>query len=512
VSQWIRECEERLRNLALAVGALRSAAAADVRALTQASDEVAGQVRRLRMRPFFEACASLPRVARDVAAAGGKEVRLTVAGGDVEVDRAVLDGLREALVQLVRNAVDHGIESRSARAAAGKAATGTVTVAAALSGDRVVVTISDDGAGLDLAAIRRQLAERGRPVPDDDADVAGSLFESGISTRVEATPISGRGVGLDIVRTAVVRIRGSVGVAWEPGRGTTFTIECPPTLASVRVILVSVDSQVLAVPTTNVERLIRVGPDQVRRAEGRDVAPTGDGPVPLVALASLLPPLAPSRAPGPIVAVVVTAGGQRVAVAVDELLAEQEVMLRPLGRDDGLAEAVTGAATLGGGRVALILDPAAIVAAGLGASAAGLAATGEAAAPPRPPRVLVVDDSITTRTLEQSILEAAGYEVRTAVDGDDAWRQLQEHGADAVVADIEMPRMDGFALTEAIRGSKRFKDLPVVLVTALETPEHRARGLAVGADAYLGKSGFDQHALIEVLRQLAGGERPPRAP
>lgn len=502
VHQWIGECEENIRRFTRSVVALEAQGAAAARALAQASDDVADRVRRLRMLPFVEACETLPRVARDVAAAGGKDVRLTIAGGDVEMDRAVLDGLRDALVQLVRNAVDHGIEPRAARSAAGKPVAGTVGLSASLKGDRIAVTVSDDGVGLNVAAIGEQLVRRGLPVPEDEHQVARALFESGFSTRSETTAISGRGVGLDIVRAAALRIRGTVDVAWQAGHGTTFTIECPPTLASVRAVLVAVDAQVLAFPTTNVERLIRVRPEDVRHAEGRDVVTTSDGPVPLVALARLLPPLAQKSVAGPFAAAVLTAGGRRLAVAVDELLAEQDVVLRPLGHDRVVPASVSGAATLGSGRVAVILNPAVIIAAGLGAAGSGVATAPAAPAGPRKPHVLVVDDSITTRTLEQSILEAAGYEVRAAVDGDDAWRQLQEHGADLVVADIEMPRMDGFALTEAIRGSKRFKDLPVVLVTALEKPEYRARGLAVGADVFIGKSGFDQQNLIDTVREL----------
>jgi two-component system chemotaxis sensor kinase CheA len=302
------------------------------------------------------------------------------------------------------------------------------------------------------------------------------------------------------------RIRGSVDVAWAPGRGTSFTLECPPTLATIRAVLAAVGPHIVAVPTGHVERLVRVRAEEIRHAEGRDVIVTAEAPVPLVALAHLLPPLVARPAAGPLAVLLLRAGARRLAVAVDELVAEQEIVLRPLRRGGGLPH-VSGAALLGTGQVALVLNPVTIVATGLGLGPeAGVA---RAAATPhgRPkPRVLVVDDSITTRALEQSILEAAGYEVLTAVDGAEAWKTLQEHGCDAVVADIEMPRMDGFALCEAIRASKRFKELPVVLVTALETPEHRARGLEVGADAYLGKSSFDQQSLLDTIRQLVGEE------
>ncbi len=351
----------------------------------------------------------------------------------------MLDGLREAILHLVRNAVDHGIEPPAAREQAGKPRTGTVAVAAAVRGDRIIVTVADDGAGLDVPAIRAQLERRGGPVPTEERDLAPALFAAGVSTRTEATVISGRGVGLDVVRAAVGRIRGNVDVTWVAGRGTTFTLECPPTLATIRALLVAVGPQMLAVPTIHVARLTRVTPQGIKRAEGREVIATPEGPVPLVALARLLPPLVERPVAGAVPVVTLTAGERRLAVAVDELLAEQEIVLRPMALGQKPLPYLSGATLLGTGRVALVLDPAAIVAAGRGLSAG----PGLALAPPKPAgpakrRVLVVDDSITTRTLEQ------------------------------------------------------------------RTPEHRARGLEVGADAYLGKSSFDQQNLLDTIGQLLG--------
>ncbi|HEX7238866.1 MAG TPA: response regulator, partial [Longimicrobiaceae bacterium] len=321
-----------------------------------------------------------------------------------------------------------------------------------------------------------------------------------------ATRISGRGVGLDAARGAVERVRGTVEVAWREGEGTTFVLECPLTLATLRALLVRVGDHVLALPTASVDALVRVRPGEIRRAEGRDVVAVGGVPLPLVPLARILgPPLREAPARGAAVAVVLRAGERRLAALVDEPLAEEEVVVRALERPEGPLPHLAGAALLGTGDVALVLDPPALVETGLGlAGGAPLAASEGPAAGPARRRVLVVDDSITTRTLEQSTLEAAGYEVATAVDGADGWRKLQEDGADLVVSDVEMPRMSGFELCEAIRASRRFASLPVVLVTSLDSAEHRARGLEAGADAYVGKSGFDQEALLDIVRQLVG--------
>lgn len=496
--------ENELRDLVHDAARVATDAAADARALSSTSGDVQDGVRRLRMRPFAEACEALPRVVRDLAPTSGKEVRLEIAGADVEADRAVLDGLREAIVHMVRNAVDHGIEAPSARANAGKARQGVVSVSAALLGDRIIVKVADDGAGLDVQAIRSRFEQRGIPLPGDERELGRLLFRTGLSTREQVTMISGRGVGLDIVRTAVERIRGSVRVEWIQGRGTTFTVECPPTLATIRAVLVAVGPQLVALPTASVERLLRVRPEEIKHVEGRDVIATPGGPVPLASLARLLPPLVERPIAGAASVVVLGADSQRLAIVVDELVAEQEVVLRPLSRERPLPH-VSGAVLLETGRVGLVLNPASLVAAGLEAAAGASLTVAEVKADGAATRrLLVVDDSITTRTLEQSVLEAAGYEVLAAVDGAEAWRLLQEQGADLVVADIEMPRMDGFQLCEAIRASKRFHELPVVLVTALESPEHRARGLEVGADAYIGKSSFEQQKLLDAIEQLLG--------
>lgn len=508
-SRALQDAAEESRQLARDLELFAGALAGDARALTGVSHEVLARVRGLRMHPFSEACEALPRTVRDLAAGAGKEVELEVTGGEVCADRAVLDVLREALLPLIRNAVDHGIESPVERQSAGKPRRGRVSVGAAIAGDRLAVTVRDDGAGLNLPALRLQLERRGAPVPIDERELVRSVFEPGVTTRPEATMISGRGVGLDIVRNAMTGIHGGVDVTWQPGGGTCFVLRCPPSIATIRALLVGVGSQVLALPTGDIERVVRIGPGDVGRAEGRDVLVVAGRPVPLLPLAHLLPGLAARPLTGPTPAVVLQVGERRLAALVDDLVGEQEVVLQPLGPGTRPLPLVSGAVLLPSGKVGLVLDAGAVLTAGLASAGRAGTTLASAEAPARArSTVLVVDDSITTRTLEQSILEAAGYDVVATADGADAWKALQERGADAVVADVEMPRMDGFALCEAIRGSKRFRRLPVVLVTALETPGHRERGLAVGADAYIGKSSFDQRHLVDTLAQLLGDHQP----
>jgi two-component system chemotaxis sensor kinase CheA len=488
-------------------GQLTTDVSRDADAFRDMIGDLFDRVRSIRMRPVADATAALPRAIRDACATVGKSATLMMTGTEVEADRGVLDALRDALIHLVRNAVDHGIESPDARERAGKPRDGRITLSAALRGERLVVTVSDDGAGIDPAVIRAALRARGLPIPAEDADVLRTLFLNGFSTRAEATTISGRGVGLNAVDAAIGAIGGTVTVASTLGQGTTFTLECPVTLATIRALLVSVGGQTLAIPTASIVHLQRARPDELVRAEGRDVYLTEGTPVPVVSLARLLgPPLAGKPVTGSIPLVVIQSPDGRLAVAVDQLREEEEIVVRPIERAGGALPALSGAAILGTGDIALVINPSIAIPQGLGLGA-GHSLTPDAgrdqSAAARK-RILVVDDSITTRTLEQSTLEAAGYDVVTAVDGADAWRRIQEESFALIVSDIEMPRMDGLTLCETIRANKRTQQLPVILVTALESTAQRKRGLDVGANAYVGKSTFDQQTLVETVRQLVG--------
>jgi two-component system chemotaxis sensor kinase CheA len=506
LSRDIAAFEDALTIVRRNSSALLGSSVRTARDLDRVANDVTRGVRELRMRPFADAVADIPRAVRDVAAATSKQVRLEIEGETVQADRAVLAQIHEALLHLVRNAVDHGIEPPAVRRARGKEPEGVVRIAAALIGDRIAATVTDDGAGLDIPSIRRRLAERGVSVPDGDRALARQLFFGGLSTRDTATAISGRGVGLDAVRAAADRIRGGVDVDWTPGKGTTFTIDAPLTLATVRVILARVGDVHVAIPTAFVTRLVRARREELVVVDGRLAVVTGGAPSFVVGIAAILgPPLADRPPEGAVPLVIVRAGARRVALRVDELLEETEVVVRPI-RAHGRASVphISGAAMLASGVVTLVLNVTAAA-----ATALGIGGESPAFAEPREKetvrrRVLVVDDSITTRTLEASVLEAAGYDVLTAADGSDGWRLLQERGADLVVSDVEMPRMDGIQLTQAMRASARFRDTPIILITALESAEHRSRGLEVGADAYLGKSSFEQEGLLNTVRELIG--------
>lgn len=496
------ELETELQRLVQQADRQARGAVAKHGVLERAVDDVVGGVRRLRLRPMSEVLEGLPRAVRDIAARTDKRIELQVEGGEIEADRVVIDALREPLLHLVRNAADHGIESPAARAAAGKPETGTIRIATSLRGGRLRVTVEDDGAGVDAAAARRSIASRGGVPPADDRQLAWLLLGGGISTRTEATELSGRGVGLDLVRTSLERLGGTVRMMWRAGRGTRFIIEAPPMPAALRAVLVAAGGQLFAIPASNVERLVRVVPEQVRHLGGRLVLPIGGQPVPLVSLAAVLgPPLHPRPLSIVIPAMLVESGEETIALTVDELVDSTDIVIRPLDRR-AVVPHIAGGALLATGEIALVLSPGSLVEAALRRRAEQGIADATGASAPR--RVLVADDSITTRTLEQSVLESAGYLVTLAVDGEHAWEQLQDGGIELVLADVEMPRADGFELCRRIRAAKRFSELPIVLVTGLESAADRARGLEAGADAYITKSSFDQTTLLDTIRQLIG--------
>ncbi|HUP69370.1 MAG TPA: response regulator [Acidimicrobiales bacterium] len=498
---------ERMHGVA-AEAASPEAAAAD-RVLVNAQHALADALRQAGMVPFSEACAGLERVTRDVANAAGKQAALVVKGGEVEMDRPVLAGIREPLLHLVRNAVDHGIEAPGSRLAAGKPASGTVSLEASLRGVMVAVTVSDDGAGIDSGAVKAAAARRGISSDlDDDGDVLRDLvFTPGVSTAPLLTEVSGRGVGLDAVRAGVEAIGGSVAIESTPGAGSCVTLLVPVTRSVARIVLVAGGQEMAALPTSGVLRMARFGADDLRAVDDRTMLLLGERLVPVAWLADALGaeserPAAGSSLTG---VVVETPGGEAVLV-VDQLIAEQEAVIKPPpARLSGLP-GVLGTTILPTGQVVVVVNPATCVRMETSRSAPLPIQNGDGdGGPVRPRRVLLADDTLTTRTLERSILETAGYEVVVAVDGMNALELLEADGGagvDAVVSDVNMPRMDGLSLCEALRASNQLRHLPVVLVTSLASEDDRRRGVEAGADAYIAKSEFDQSMLLDTLARL----------
>lgn len=494
---------ENLRSIEREVDFLVRSAAEDARSLSQSVAALDDEVHRARMRPFREASQGLPRAARDVARHSDKDVEVRLLGEDVLVDRSILERLRDPLLHLVRNAVDHGVEPPAEREAVGKPRRGVVTVQASVRGARVEVVVADDGRGLDVDALRKSAERKRIPVPKSDAEVAQLIFRPGFSTARMITDVSGRGVGLDVVRSQVEALHGQLQLDFTKGQGTRFVLTFPLTLTTLRALLVRAAGQVFVFPADHVDQLKKLAPESLRSVEGSEVILLDGEPVRVVSLAGVLglPDVGTARRGRSPPVVVVRTANARAAFVVDELLHEQEVVIKGLGRRLRRLRNVAGATLLGDGRVALILNASELITAALERRELSSGA-GDDEERGRKRHIIVVDDSVTTRSMEKNLLEAAGYEVTVAVDGADAWERLTELGADLVVTDAEMPRMDGFQLTQRIRGSARFCDVPVILMTALGSDRDRARGLEVGASAYLVKGDVAQSNLLDVIARL----------
>ncbi len=483
----------------------------DYRHLALLTDDIQDGVRRVRMVPVSTLFDLFPRMIRNIAREKGKEVQLILEGVETEIDRQVLEGLKDPLTHLLRNAIDHGIELPDQRLEKGKSREGTIYLKALQRGNHIVLEVSDDGAGINLPAVRGA-AVKNNLISPVDAEKMGLdetidlLFQSGLSTHAAVTELSGRGVGMDVVREQLENLHGQVKTYTEMNKGTTFTLILPLTLATIHVLMLKVANQTVAVPNTSVERILQLKPEQIKRMEGKSAINVDGRALPLFPMDRILelPGFEKAENAGQKIKVVILgAVEKRLAFQVEEFLGVQEVVIKNLGPQLQRVRNISGATILGTGQVVMILNAGSMIYSAQGFKGVNLMRKIRGK-PAVAKKILVVDDSITTRTLEKNILENAGYHVAQAADGVEGWERMQDESFDAVVFDIEMPRMDGFQLTEKVRHDTRFEDLPIVLVTSLESTEDKIRGMEVGADVYITKGTFDQQALLETIERLIG--------
>jgi two-component system, chemotaxis family, sensor kinase CheA len=456
---------------------------------------------RLRLVPAASLFTTLERTARDTARAQSKQVTFCGSGGDIRLDAHVLDTIQGALVQIIRNAVAHGIEQATERASAGKAPVGSVSVALSRRDRRIVFSCSDDGRGVDLDAVRRVASQRGLIGPATSElssdELVRMLLRGGISTSKTVTEESGRGIGLDVVRESVERLGGEVGCRSKPGIGTTFEIVIPPSLSSMDALIAEApgDGGIVAIPLDAIRATRRLSSREITfSAPGASVL-YDDKAIPFVPLSTALDGTAWSAGRNWAAVVVVGVGGL-AAIGVERLLGTAKIVVRPLPQHMSGNTIVVAAALDADGNPQLILDPDGLVA------AAGRGCASEPDTPRVKRPVLIVDDSLTTRMLEQSILESAGYDVDLAVSGEEALERVRDKRYALILVDVEMPGMDGFTFIERIRSDSKSRDIPAVLVTSLAKPEHRKRGRDVGAQGYIVKSEFDQAELLSMIKPL----------
>jgi two-component system chemotaxis sensor kinase CheA len=473
----------------------------EFRDLSRALGQLQELTMRTRMVPVSTIAHPLHRAVRDLGRSLGKEVVWEMRGEDTELDRRVLDQLADPLLHLVRNAVDHGIESPEEREAAGKPRQGRVRLHAMRLGSEVILVVGDDGRGIDVDAVR---AASGAGAGDDDEAAIEGIFRSGVSTARQLTDVSGRGVGLDVVRAHLEAIRGRVEVHNQPGQGCEFRLSVPITLAVVPCLVVRCSGQRYAIPSQAVTTAVSADGPAMRHAGGRPMVMAGGRALAVTDLEVILG-TGEGGSAGP--ALVLTGLSRSHAVRVDALEGQRDVVLKGLGGLLPRVDVVAGASIEADGSVLVVLEPGAIIerARRSHRSAADTASRAPVADATARRRVLVVDDALTVRELQRSILERAGYEVRTASDGLEALARLAEWPVDLVLTDVEMPRMDGFALTEAIRAHQQLRNTAVLVLTSRAGDDDRRRGLEAGADGYIVKSTFDQAALLDAVDRLLGG-------
>jgi two-component system chemotaxis sensor kinase CheA len=499
--------ERSLKSIKSQLSALSGGLEQDGRGLDRRVSELLDDMKRVSMIPFSTLLSGFPKIVRDLCRESGKEAEFVIEGGDIEADRRVLEEIKHPLVHLLRNSVDHGIELPGDRERMHKSRRATISIVVTpRSGDGVDVVMTDDGAGIDIdkvrtAALKLHLVSSEEAGQMEANQVLSLVFQSGLTTSPMITDISGRGLGLAIVREKVEKIGGAVSVESERGRGTTFRLAVPLALSTFQGLLVRAEEHFLVLPAMHSHRVLRVGGEEIKRVENREVAELDGRPVSLVRIAEVLgiPARSPAReARHNTPAVLLAWGNQRMIFVVDEILGVHEFLVKSLGPQLLRVRNISGATILPNGKIALVLNVADLIRSGSGFAHRSQA---EPSAQ-RAKSVLVVEDSITTRMLLRGILESAGYRVRTAVDGVDALAALEAQDCDLVVADVDMPRMGGFDLTARIRANKKHAGLPVVIVTSLESRSDRERGVEVGANGYIVKSSFDQSNLLEVVQRL----------
>ena len=466
-----------------------------------------------RMVPFSDGLHGFSRMVRDLARETGKQVHFEIAGAATPVDRDILERLEAPLSHLIRNAIDHGMETPADRKAAGKPAEGTIVLEARHVAGMLNISLSDDGRGINPEDLRGKVVEKGYVSPEmagnlSRAELFEFLFLPGFSTAKTVTEISGRGVGLDVVFNMAHEVGGTVRVDAEAGRGARFHLQLPLTLSVLRTLLLSIGDEPYALPLSRIDRVLSLTRTDIREIEDRSYC-TLDGEHIGILDARQLFQLPPAPAPtGTFSIVIISDRLNRYGLVVDRVIGEENLVVRPLDARLGKIPNVSAGAILDDGSPVVIFDVDDLV-----RSIHQLLTTGKLqkvgkghqALPTGKKRILIVDDSLTVREVERRLLENAGYDVMTAVDGVDGWNTITAHSFDLLISDVDMPRMNGIELVRTVKADPLLKDVPVMIVSYKDREEDRLRGLEAGANYYLTKGSFHDESLLTAVLDLIGG-------
>jgi two-component system chemotaxis sensor kinase CheA len=476
-------------------------------------DDLLFNIKKTLLLPFSQGLDWLPKVVRDLSNDLQKQVQLSVKGDEMEIDRRILEKIKAPLIHLVRNSIDHGIETPEQRLNSHKSSVGNLSLVITQQNNReVILTLSDDGAGINRekvlqASLKAGIISGERASTMNDNEVLNLIFSSGISTSPFITDLSGHGLGMAIVAENITMLGGSISVDSQLSKGTTFIIRLPVTLLTFRGILIRIAEHYFVIPTKSVERVIRIKHADIKTIENKTTININGIIIGVTWLNKVLELSSGNTFNNKneiYHAVILSVGMQRMAFIVDSILDEQEGVIKTLGSQLLNVRNVSGATLLGNGRIVPILSPSELIESAINGSFPSVDRNNpdDEESDKQKLTILVADDSITSRSLLRNIVESAGFIVKTAIDGFEAYSFLQEEHFDLVVSDVEMPRMNGFELTTKIRNNKNLSDIPVILVTALEQPSDKQQGMECGANAYIVKSSFEQSNLIEAINRL----------
>jgi len=493
--------EQEVRFLAAHSGKTQQLQQRSLWRTRHSAEQLQRDVWSARMAPAEDVFQGFRKMVRDLAREENKEIDFRLSGTAVRADRIVLQALKDPVMHLLRNAVSHGIETRTERVSKGKSPVGFLTLRLDSQRGRLIVEVEDDGRGVDLKKVANVLSDA-EPGNHSAEELARVIFRAGFSTSDTVNRLSGRGMGLSVVYETVHRLQGEVILRPKESPGASFLLSVPLSVSTSHLLLLSCAGQTFGIPTHGIERLYRIRPEQVETQEGKPMAILQGQTVPLYGLANLLQ-LGDASPPGDLLPVMVLKSRtRRFAVWVDEFLGASEALIKDLGLPCPATGNVSGGALLREGTVFVVLNPAGLAASCTPAAATSVPRIAQPVVEATVPGILVVDDSITSRSLEKSILEAHGYRVRVAVDGLQALEMLRAEKAQLIITDIQMPGMDGFGLVEALKADTQLCKIPVIIVSSLERPEDQERGLLLGADAFVVKRKFDQTELLEAIRQM----------
>lgn len=490
----------------------------DVLAQELLMNELHGKALTMRMLPLGIVFDSTGRMVREVAHTLGKDVECIVSGSEIELDRQIIDKLSDPIIHLLRNAIDHGLETPAVRQAAGKPARGRVSLSARQDGGSVVIEIADDGGGIPVAAVRdkavrKKLLTAEKAAALSEQEIIDMIFLPGFSTSSIITDISGRGVGMDVVKRCIVDdLQGVISVDTRAGAGSTFTLRLPLSLAVMRVLLVQIDGIPFGFTAQYVAELLRVSESELMNVADRRAIVIRNEFVPVTELSDMLR-IPPQHARDTVkkqthhgmLLLVVRVRSEKLALVVDELIDEHDMVIKSVPEHMRGLNMISGMVTTGKNQLVNVLHVPMLLE--MARMARGEKSAGKASAESAAPgafHILVVDDSLNTREIEKDVLEAHGYQITLAEDGLDGLRKAKSGNFDAVLTDVEMPNMDGFTLTERLRQEENYRDTPIIIITSREKEEDKRRGIQVGADAYIVKGDFNQSSLVDTLRNLLG--------